>query len=149
MSQYEYKVVPAPTKGTRAKGAKSVEARFAVALADVMNELGADGWEYQRSDTLPCEVRSGFRGKNTVFQNMLVFRRKIAAEETTDAAQPVVAKAVAPKPKSEPAREIAVKAPSAHAAADIGEAPKLGPANADAETSASAPKIDSSDVAAQ
>ncbi|WP_373635325.1 DUF4177 domain-containing protein [Yoonia sp. SS1-5] len=72
---YEYKVVPAPTRGLKAKGVKTPEDRFAHALATVMNELAADGWEYQRTDTLPAEQREGFMSKTTVFQNMLVFRR--------------------------------------------------------------------------
>lgn len=73
---YEYKVVPAPTRGVKAKGAKSVEARFANALEVTMNDLAADGWEYLRTDTLPCEQREGLMSKTTVFQNMLVFRRE-------------------------------------------------------------------------
>ncbi|MEY1555970.1 DUF4177 domain-containing protein [Yoonia sp. R2331] len=79
MSSYEYKVVPAPTKGLKAKGVKSVQDRFANALETVMNDLAADGWEYQRTDTLPAEEREGLMGKTTVFQNMLVFRRTVAA----------------------------------------------------------------------
>lgn len=79
MQNFEYKVVPAPKKGLKGKGIKTAEARFANAMMSVMNELGAEGWEYQRSDTLPCEERSGLRGRNTTFQNMLVFRRAIAA----------------------------------------------------------------------
>lgn len=81
MTVYEYKVVAAPNKGLKGKGIKGDEARFANALATVMNDLGSQGWEYQRSDTLPCEKRSGFRGHKTVFQNMLVFRRQIPAIE--------------------------------------------------------------------
>jgi hypothetical protein len=77
MSQYEYKVVPAPKKGLKAKGAKSSEDRFANALETTMNALGADGWEYQRSDTLPSEERAGLTRRVTTFQNMLVFRRAI------------------------------------------------------------------------
>ncbi|MBS9716854.1 DUF4177 domain-containing protein [Pseudohalocynthiibacter aestuariivivens] len=86
MPKFEYKVVPAPKKGERAKGLKSSDARFANTLMGVMNELGQDGWEYQRSDTLPCEERSGLTGKTTVFQNMLIFRRAIetGAETKTD-----------------------------------------------------------------
>ncbi len=82
MTQYEYKVVPAPKKGLKAKGAKSSEDRFANALQTAMNTLGASGWEYQRTDTLPCEERSGLTGRVTTFQNMLVFRRAVAVEET-------------------------------------------------------------------
>ncbi len=51
-----------------------------------MNAMGADGWEYQRTDTLPCEERVGLTGRTTVFQNMLVFRRAVAA--TADAETP-------------------------------------------------------------
>lgn len=78
MTTYAYKVVPAPKKGQRAKGVKTAEGRFANALEVVMNEMGAQGWEYQRTDTLPCEERAGLTGRTTTFQNMLVFRRAIA-----------------------------------------------------------------------
>jgi hypothetical protein len=77
MSHYEYKVIPAPKKGLKVKGVKSSEDRFANALQTSMNALAADGWEYQRTDTLPCEERSGLTGRVTTFQNMLVFRRSI------------------------------------------------------------------------
>lgn len=77
MPRYEYKVIPAPKKGLRAKGVRGTELRFANTLQEVMNEHGAQGWEYQRTDTLPCEERQGLTGKTTGFQNMLVFRRVI------------------------------------------------------------------------
>ena len=77
MSHYEYKVIPAPKKGLRAKGIKGTELRFANALQGVMNEQGALGWEYQRTDTLPCDERQGLTGKTTGFQNMLIFRRTL------------------------------------------------------------------------
>lgn len=96
MSGYEYKVVPAPTKGQKVKGARSTADRFAHALQAVMNELGADGWDYVRADTLPCEEREGLMGKTTVYQNMLVFRRAIVdpveepdAEIVEDAPEPL------------------------------------------------------------
>lgn len=80
MSDYEYKVVPAPKKGEKAKGARSTEARFANALARLMNELGAEGWEYLRAEALPCEERVGFRGVKLTEQNMLIFRRQLPAD---------------------------------------------------------------------
>ncbi len=83
MTTYAYKVVPAPKKGLRSKGIKGTEARFASALEALMNELGALGWEYQRTDTLPCTERSGIMGHTTAFQNMLVFRREIATDTDT------------------------------------------------------------------
>ncbi|WP_342070523.1 DUF4177 domain-containing protein [Yoonia algicola] len=84
---YEYKVVPAPLRGLKARGVKTAEDRFALALETAMNALARDGWEYLRADTLPSEQREGLMGKATVYQNMLVFRR----------AKPV-AKAAAPAP---------------------------------------------------
>lgn len=80
MSQYEYKVVPAPKKGLKAKGIKSAEDQYANALETAMNALGAEGWEYQRSETLPSEERSGLTRRVTTFQNMLVFRRAVAVD---------------------------------------------------------------------
>lgn len=73
---YEYKVVPAPLRGTKAKGVKTAQDRFAHALQTVMNDLAAQGWEYLRADTLPCEQREGLMSKTTVYQNMLVFQRQ-------------------------------------------------------------------------
>ncbi len=162
MSRFEYKVVPAPKKGLRVKGARSAEARFAAALMEIMNELGAEGWEYQRSDTLPCEMRQGLSRKTTVFQNLLVFRREIrpagiqaetarpvasklrrqAGEDTVPA--PVAASGGAAKPAAEPAAA-APAAPSARpqpsggsapapriAGGDTGAAPRLGAATGEA-----------------
>jgi len=83
---YEYKVVPAPVRGLKAKGIKTPEDRFANALESAINELAAAGWEYIRADTLPCEQREGIMSKTTVFQNMLVFRR----EKKSAAAAPAI-----------------------------------------------------------
>ena len=75
MKIYEYKVVPAPSKGRKAKGVKGPEARFAHALQVLMNELAADGWEYLRADILPSEERQGLTSSQTVYRSVLVFRR--------------------------------------------------------------------------
>ena len=77
---YEYRVVPAPTRGKKARGLKGPAERFAHALSEAINELAREGWEYLRTDTLPAEERSGLTGRTTVFQNMLVFRRELEAE---------------------------------------------------------------------
>ncbi|MEJ6398457.1 DUF4177 domain-containing protein [Yoonia sp. 208BN28-4] len=97
---YEYAVVPAPKKGTKARGVKTTEDRFAFAIQTIMNEYGAAGWEYLRTDTLPCEERQGLTGRTTVFQNMLVFRKPLAtgAAQTpeVDTSRPVEAPEVFP-----------------------------------------------------
>lgn len=119
MTRYEYKVVPAPRRGLKAKGVKGSEAMFAHALASVMNGLGAEGWEYVRADTLPCEERQGLTGKTTVFQNMLVFRRPLAvAAPRTAEVQAPVPQLAAPEPLAPPAPEPASPATPATAAAD-------------------------------
>lgn len=102
MPSYEYKVIPAPRRGEKAKGARTTADRFAQALSHVMNDLGRDGWEYLRADTLPCEERVGLTGKATAFQNMLVFRRSIPVDATTapnapDAAPPIALTALMPE----------------------------------------------------
>ncbi|XDA99467.1 DUF4177 domain-containing protein [Sulfitobacter sp. LCG007] len=75
MSSFEYRVVPAPSKGLKAKGARTPEARFSFALEDLMNRMAADGWEYQRAETLPSLERSGLTSTTTEWRNVLVFRR--------------------------------------------------------------------------
>ena len=76
----EYKVVPAPVKGLKAKGVKTAEARFALAVEQVMNDLAAEGWEYVRTDVLPSEERQGLTGSVTNWRNLMVFRRSLSAE---------------------------------------------------------------------
>ena len=77
MIKFEYKAVPAPSHGTKAKGVKSTEDRFALAMTDALNELAEDGWDYVRAETLPCDERKGLTGTQTTFQNVLIFRRQL------------------------------------------------------------------------
>ncbi len=122
MSAFDYKVLPAPRRGLKARGVKSTEERFAHALEQEMNRLGAEGWEYLRADTLPCDERSGLTGRTTTFQSVLVFRRaRPAASHTPVIAAPVIA---APAPKAIAAPEpdvVAVPIPetSAEPQADV------------------------------
>ena len=102
MPKYEYKVVPAPAKGKKAKGVRGTEARFAFALEDLMNHLGAEGWEYQRAETLPSEERHGLTSVTTTYRNMLVFRRAL----DTDPIAAPLPQLPAPDPElSKPASE--------------------------------------------
>ncbi|EEX11314.1 conserved hypothetical protein [Ruegeria lacuscaerulensis ITI-1157] len=80
MQRYEYKVVPAPKKGTKAKGVKTPEGRFSLTIEHVLNEMGAEGWEYQRAELLPSEERVGLTGSTTNWRNVLVFRRAVETE---------------------------------------------------------------------
>lgn len=99
MPKYEYKVVPAPAKGLKARGVRGHEARFAYALQDLMNRMGADGWEYQRAETLPSEERHGLTTVTTTYRNVLVFRR--LASDTEDYAPRLLEPPVAATPPQE------------------------------------------------
>lgn len=115
MPQYEYKVVPSPRKGEKSREARSVQDRFALALTQLMNRLGQDGWEYLRADALPCDERVGLTGSKTTFQTVLVFRRE------RDAAAAAYLTAAAPPTVFMPTL--------GSAEAPAGVAPALGPAN--------------------
>ncbi len=141
MPRFEYKVVPAPRKGLKAKGVKSSEDRFAHALATLMNAEARDGWEYLRTDTLPMQERKGLTGTTTTYQNMLVFRRALSeaaasltpgaaipAETATAAAAPVEAPApIEPAPAPTTSPKLVVKA-------EEGAAPPVGPARGERDS---------------
>ena len=46
MTVYDYKVVPAPTKGRKARGIRGSDQKFAYAIETIMNEMAQDGWSY-------------------------------------------------------------------------------------------------------
>ncbi len=107
MSLFEYSVIPSPRTGKKAKGVKGAEAKFANALSSLMNDMGSDGWEYVRADTLPCEERQGLTGKTVKYHSMLIFRRPVeeVAEESKAAAETLAAPELAPQPEPVAAKE--------------------------------------------
>lgn len=74
---YEYKVIPSPLRTAKVKGLKTAAERFAHMLEDAVNSEALDGWEFLRSETLPCEERKGLTGTAKSFQSVLVFRRAL------------------------------------------------------------------------
>lgn len=82
MSTYQYRVVPAPPKGLKVKGIKGAEARFSSTLEELLNDMGAQGWEYQRAETLPSIERAGLTGSTTEWRNVLVFRKPHNDDDT-------------------------------------------------------------------
>lgn len=103
MPQFEYKVIPAPEKVSKVKGLKGAPL-FAHALEKVMNELGAEGWHYLRTDILPQEERSGLTSKTVTYRNLLVFQREIAVavEKSAEVADAPPPPPPAPESKPEP-----------------------------------------------
>ncbi|MEY8801000.1 DUF4177 domain-containing protein [Leisingera sp. XS_AS12] len=128
MQAFEYKVVPAPAKGTKAKGIKTPEARFAHTIELLMNELAAEGWEYQRAELLPSEERAGLTGSTTNWRNVLVFRRPVAAQAPADAtAADATLRAPARTAPEAPAREPRLTATAGDPEAPADATPVPGP----------------------
>lgn len=127
---YEYLAIAAPTRGEKAKGAKTQAERYAVALSATINEMASEGWEYLRAETLPAEERSGLTGRTTVFHNLLVFRRATEADAAQSAAAPVTTATEAPAPAPTPRPEPAPAAPKETAAKDAEVTPAAEPAKA-------------------
>ena len=84
MRQFEYRAIPAPNTGTKAKGVKSREDRFALSMTDALNDMAQEGWEYVRAEMLPVEERKGLTGTQKTYQNILIFRRLKAAPLALD-----------------------------------------------------------------
>lgn len=80
MEVYEYKVLPAPDRGEKTRGAKTPGDRYAQAMTSLLNRMAREGWDYLRADMLPSEERSGLTRRTTVYHHMLVFRRGLAAD---------------------------------------------------------------------
>jgi len=77
MPFFEYKVIPAPTFGKKAKGVKGADGRFANALTE--------GWEYMQAESLPSIERQGLtRKRREMNQNVLIFKRETSTEITTE-----------------------------------------------------------------
>lgn len=84
MSQVEYRVIPAPTRGVKGPGIKTAEGRFALGLEDTLNEMARAGWHYLRSDILPSVERQGLTSSHTVYRSVLVFQRVIPGEDLSE-----------------------------------------------------------------
>lgn len=78
MTRYEYKTVPAPRRPKKYRAIKSGEEAFARTLEEALNREGAEGWEYLRAESLPCDVKKGmFSGAREELHSVLIFRRAL------------------------------------------------------------------------
>ncbi|WP_299670778.1 DUF4177 domain-containing protein [uncultured Roseobacter sp.] len=127
MPQYQYRVIPAPNRGVKAKGIKSPEDRFSHALEEVMNQMAAEGWAYQRAETLPSIERAGLTSTKTEWRNVLVFRK--AMEEAVPEPASVVVPAAehrADPPISAPASDSEADQTAESGAANGADTPQTG-----------------------
>lgn len=90
MTQLEYKVMPAPARGIKARGLKTPEARFAHAMEILLNDMASEGWRYERAETLPSEERQGLTGTQIGYRNLLVFSRPAHPGQEADAPTPML-----------------------------------------------------------
>ena len=136
MINFQYKAVPAPTHGSKTKGVKGTDARFALAVSDAINEMAADGWEYVRAETLPCDERKGLTGHITTFQNLLIFRRVQTVSAVVPASESRQHDISSPLPLGLAENTRATEAPILTVAADNDSAtvPSLGAARRDTDT---------------
>lgn len=103
MSYYEYVVIPVAKAAPRAKGVKRTDERFAHGLSETLNHFGAEGWEFQRTETMSVEAKAGFFSRPAVEQvTVMIFRRRIEAAASDEVHLPRVA-----AERREPRRESA------------------------------------------
>ncbi|MCW1933541.1 DUF4177 domain-containing protein [Pararhodobacter zhoushanensis] len=102
----EYKVVPAPVRAVKSKGLKTTADRFANTLAERINAEAAGGWQFLRTESLPCEERSRFGAARVSQQVVMVFARELgAARPDAGAALAAAQEAVqSDEPREAPAR---------------------------------------------
>lgn len=82
MQEYEYRIIAAPRRAKRAKGAKTSADKFAHTLTDIVNAEAEQGWEYMRADTLPADEKKGMLSSAIeVYQTVLVFRRRVKPKD--------------------------------------------------------------------
>ncbi|MDO5613380.1 MAG: DUF4177 domain-containing protein [Paracoccus sp. (in: a-proteobacteria)] len=147
MKSYDYTVIPAPERGDRIKGLKTPGERYAHTLSAEINRMAADGWEYVRAETLPSEERSGLTGRQTVYLNLLVFRRAAPAQASVPAPTapppqpeyPVAATAPAAPQPVPVLPDAAAPQPSSHPQAS-GLSDRPGTADADQPATPPAPR---------
>lgn len=81
MTQYDYKVVPAPRKLKRIRGVNSAGELCAATMAETLNAVARDGWEYLRADQVSAAQEGGwFRRGTEVVETVLIFRRRHDAD---------------------------------------------------------------------
>jgi len=110
MTSYTYKTVPAPERARKIRGVKTPEDRFAATLEEDMNALGAEGWEFVRTECFTVEERTGLTGKKSVERRVMIYRK--AVQEVTPEAEPVQLRpAEAPTPRPAPAEPEVTRGP--------------------------------------
>ena len=92
MARREYRIVTAPDRPKRRAAGKDEGQRFAATLEDLVNEMAAEGWAFERTETLTYSRRKGLFRRVDTAAALLVFARDLdapAAEARPDHDMPV------------------------------------------------------------
>ena len=82
IKKFEFKVVSAPEKAQKFSDLGKGEDAYNRTVANLMNELGSDGWEFTGAESLP-EPKRLFGGRRRT-RSVLVFRREIVPLEIAE-----------------------------------------------------------------
>ena len=92
MARREYRIVTAPDRPKRRAAGKDEAQRFATTLEDLVNEMAAEGWAFERTETMTYSKKKGLFGRVDTPVALLVFARDLdapAAEALPDHDLPV------------------------------------------------------------
>jgi hypothetical protein len=138
MAQFDYKVVPAPRKLKRIPGMNSSADLCAATLAETLNAVARDGWEYVRAEQITAAQDGGwFRRGTEVVETVLIFRRPhetvsprifVAGEERAPAAEPPIRPLGERLQGAGPRREPPLGEDAGDDATPLRPSPRLGPA---------------------
>lgn len=104
MTRYEYRLIQAPTEPPKIKGVRGAVPRYLQGLTEAMNEMGAEGWSYVRTDRLPVSSRKGLLRRLDVHEELVMVFRRAVAEAAVPADPPVPAADAAPRAVQPPVR---------------------------------------------
>ena len=111
MSDFEYKVIVAPSVAKKVKGIKTLPERFAHVLAEAINTEAREGWEYVAQERFQVEGKSGLLSKAKIGEEtFLIFRRSKDAKGAVPLDQrleTMVEKRARNKPVEKPATQSA------------------------------------------
>lgn len=80
MAHYEYRVIPAPRQPAKVRGLRDPEARYGYGLEAALNAEGRQGWEFQRIESIPAELKRNWFSRTRVEAvTVMVFRRPAEA----------------------------------------------------------------------
>ena len=89
---FEYKVVGAPEKPRRRRGARTRSDRVAAAFEEILGAEAIEGWEYLRTDLVPVEEGGFFSRRREAHRAVMVFRRALRREVRAEPPPPAPAR---------------------------------------------------------